>query len=222
MAFFSSDFHSFFTDLNQNNYREWFHENKKRYEQSVREPFYQFVEHMILRVKEREPDLQLTLKEAVFRINRDIRFSKDKSPYKTHMAAAIVKGGRKNMERPGLYFHIGLTGLMIAGGVYMPGKDDLQKIRAAIAAQPQKLDEILAEPEFKKFFDGIKGEKNKRLPHEFQQAAQVQPLIFNKQFYFMAEHPDPDVFLRNDLDQLMIDHYLAGSKMNEFLTEALV
>jgi uncharacterized protein (TIGR02453 family) len=221
MAFFSSDFHSFFNDLNQNNYREWFHENKKRYEQSVKAPFYQFVEHMILRVRELEPDLQLSIKEAVFRINRDIRFSKDKSPYKTHMAAAIVKGGRKNMERPGLYFHMGLTGLMIASGVYMPAKENLYAIRTAIAAQPKKVDKMIADPEFQKFFDGIKGEKNKRLPKEFQEAALEQALLFNKQFYFMAEYPEPETFLRNDLDQFMIDHYRAGSKVNAFLTEAL-
>ncbi len=77
MSYFTEEFISFFEELNENNNREWFHSNKKQYEKFVKEPFKQFIEELIYRIQEKEPDLAITAKDAIFRIYRDIRFSKD-------------------------------------------------------------------------------------------------------------------------------------------------
>ncbi len=221
MAYFSQEYLNFFKELYSNNHKEWFHENKKRYTQFVKEPFYAFVDKMIERVKEHEPQLDLLTKNAVFRINRDIRFSKDKTPYKLHMGAAITPNGRKNMQYPGLYFHLGIEGSMIASGCYMPDKESLYKIRQAIAREPERVNTLNDNPTFKKYFGEVKGERNKVLPKEFKEVAQVQPLIFNKQYYFAANLEDNHTLLRPDLDDFIMEHYTSASDWNQFLKEAL-
>ena len=89
MAWFEKEFIAFFLELEVNNHKEWFHENKKRYEQYVKEPFYNFVAEMIKRINKDDPSIAIEPKEAIFRINRDIRFSKDKQPYKNYYHALV-------------------------------------------------------------------------------------------------------------------------------------
>ena len=103
MHFFEQDFIDFFKELQQNNHRDWFHSQKKRYENSVKQPFLIFVQEIINQMQDMDQAITMEAKEAMFRINRDIRFSKDKSPYKTHMAAIISAGGKKDMTTPGMY-----------------------------------------------------------------------------------------------------------------------
>ena len=101
MIYFTKDFIGFFSDLENNNNRDWFHENKKRYETSVKGPFESLVSALISELSKVYPEMTITPKDAIFRINRDIRFSKDKSPYKTHMAALISPGGKKDKTTSG-------------------------------------------------------------------------------------------------------------------------
>ena len=89
MKYFTKDFAAFFKDLEKNNNREWFHENKKRYEDSVKNPFHNFVEELIGGLSDIFPTLTIQPKDAIFRIHRDVRFSKDKTPYKIHASALI-------------------------------------------------------------------------------------------------------------------------------------
>ncbi len=97
----NKNFLSYLKDLKNNNNRDWFHENKKRYESDLKKPFLQLLEQLIQRLQSFSPEIQITPKEAIFRINRDIRFSKDKSPNKTHVAAILSKYGRKSKGYPG-------------------------------------------------------------------------------------------------------------------------
>jgi len=221
MAFLSQDFIDFFKELSQNNHRDWFHENKKRYQKSVKEPFYALVASVIGKAQQHEPEIQIQPKDAVFRINRDIRFSKDKTPYKTFFSAVVSKAGRRDHQYPGIYFQLGPGQSWIGGGCYGPDKDGLNKIRQSIAQNPSQLDKLLKDGTFKKFYGELKGEKNKRLPKEFKEASEKQPLIFNKQFYYMAEYEDEGLLLRDDLDDVIIDHYLAAKPLNEFLKKAM-
>src|ERR1044072_6236178 len=102
-------FFDFLKEPTKNNNSEWFHANKKRYEEQVKEPFLALLEEVVIKAVKFEPDLATTpLKSMMFRINRDIRFSKDKSPYKPYLAATIGKGGTRNKIYPATYLHLGL------------------------------------------------------------------------------------------------------------------
>lgn len=216
----TKDYHTFFKDLSKNNNREWFHANKKRYEKTVKQPWINFVQELINQLQKTHPEIQIEPKQAIFRINRDIRFSKDKSPYKTHCSAIISKYGRKSKEYPGYYVHLSNGELSIGGGAYFLERGDLSKVRSHIANDPKGFKKAISGKKFVEYFDSVKGEKNKRLPKEFQEAAQVQPLIANKQFYFMA-NMDPKLSLKTDFVKNVINHFKAGKVFNEFLIEAI-
>lgn len=219
MAPFTKDYLAFLRSLTRNNNREWFNANKTRYEKSVKEPFFDFVEEMIHRVGAIDPDVHIEPKDAVFRIHRDIRFSKDKTPYKTFLSAVVSPGGRKDHRRPGIYFQFGPNSAAIAGGMYRPDKEALYNIRTAIRDRGQQLEKLLKAQPFKKTFGEMQGEKNKVLPKEFRAAQDKTPLIVHKQFYYWVEHPAETV-LRPDLATFVVKHYRAGKKVGEWLAEA--
>ena len=101
MAYFDKRFYQFFEGLAMDNSKAYFDAHRKVYEQAVREPFKELVGDMIMRVREHEPEIAIEPKDAIFRINRDIRFTKDKTPYKTHVGAHISRGGRTRTESIG-------------------------------------------------------------------------------------------------------------------------
>ena len=221
MKYFSADFIKFFKELSANNNRDWFHANKKRYETEVKTPFYALVRDVIDAIGKKDGDLNLEVKNAVFRINRDIRFSKDKSPYKLHVGAIVSAGGRKNMQIPGLYIQLGAAEQWVGGGSYMPDKQHLQKIREAIAKSPEKYRKIINAKKFKTYFtNGIEGDKNKILPKEFKPFAEDIPELFHKQFYCMAKHKGATFVKQENLLKVIMDHYMAMRPLNEFLTQA--
>lgn len=216
MAWFTDDFNRFFKDLAKNNNKEWFDANRKRYEASVKLPFEAFVGEVIERVGKLDKTVRITAKEAVFRINRDVRFGKDKSPYKLQMAAIISSAGRKDHGIPGIYLQLGPENVGIYGGRYMPEKADLQRIREHIAANLKKFKAIQTEKAFVKHFGEIQGERNKVLPAEFKALVEKEPLIANKQFYYMAELPSRTV-VDPKLVDIVMAHYKAMKPMNDFL-----
>lgn len=210
----------FLYELSQNNNKDWFEKNKKRFETSVKKPFEETVGAIIQKLKTLEPTFQIQPKDCVFRIYRDTRFSSDKTPYKTHMAAVFTDRGRQTHEQPGYYLHVEFGNLMLGGGAYFLEKDRLQKVRNAIMQDTSNFRKIIENQSFVSKFGEIKGEKNKVLPPEFKEAAKNEPLLANKQFYFMAEL-DPENWLRPDLADFILDYYEAGKPLNEFLRKAL-
>ena len=221
MAYFTKEFNKFFKELTKNNYKEWFHANKKRYEEHVKKPFYAFVADLIEAYKNEE-DISLEVKNAVFRINRDIRFSKDKSPYKNHVGAVISKTGRKDMLYPGIYVNLEAGNLMIAGGCYQLDKVNLQKIREHIVRHPDKANKILKGKAFVAKFGGLHdGEKNKIMPKEFKETVKEIPLIANKQYFYECSYDDENILQRDDLVEFIMEHYQAGKEWNRFLIEAM-
>ncbi len=223
MTYFTAKFPKFFKDLSKNNNRDWFQDNKKLYEDEVKKPFYAFVEDLISAVGKIEGELNLEVKNAVFRINRDTRFSKDKTPYKLHVGAIVSKGGRKNMQVPGLYIQLSSTEHHIGGGSYMPDKNNLVKIRKAIAKDPTAFRKILKNKKFKTYFpDGIQGEKNKILPKEFKPFADDIPELFRKQFYVMSNHKGMKFVQQDDLLKVVMNHYKATAELNNFIRNAQI
>lgn len=203
-------------DLAGNNNKDWFDANRARYESMVKKPFERFTEEMVKRVAALDPKVRIEPKEAIFRINRDVRFSKDKTPYKLNRSAIISAAGKKDHGIPGIYFELGPENVRIYGGAYMPGKDELQRIRTHIAANLAKFRHLREDPAFVQHFLHVQGERNKRLPPEFVQAAVKEPLLFNKQFYYGAELPSKTV-ASAELPDILMAHYRAMAPMNKFL-----
>ncbi|MCP5063564.1 MAG: DUF2461 domain-containing protein [Ignavibacteriae bacterium] len=220
MQYFTQDFMDFFIELENNNSREWFHANKKRYEESVKIPFENFIQDMIFRIHEDDENLMITPKEAIFRIYRDIRFSKDKTPYKTHSSAVIVNGGRKNYTDPGVYIEMSSRGIKFYGGIYQMTKDQLQNVRESIVSNLDEFNALINDKDFKKKYGKVQGEQHKRIPKEFKEIHEVQPLIANKQFYFLGKIDSKRILNKNLADHLM-KYYFAGKPLGCFLSEAL-
>lgn len=218
----TNNYRQFFIDLAPNNTSEWFNANRKRYENDIKVPFAQLVGDLIEKLSVIDPNLKgIKPGDCIFRINRDIRFSKDKTPYKLSMSAAIAPGGRKNMTYPGFYFEAGPEGITIYSGVYMAEKDQLEAIRNLIAGNLKSFEELLKAPDFKEKFGGeILGEKQVRLAPELKEAAAKQPLIFNKQFYFKGSL-DESYLTRNDLSEVLVEYFKAARPLSSFLFKAL-
>jgi uncharacterized protein (TIGR02453 family) len=137
MGYFDEETFSFLRELKRNNDREWFAANKQRYEESVKEPFLRFIEDVGPELRKVSRNLVADPRPvggSLFRIYRDVRFSKDKSPYKTHVGAHFPLG--KGMASPGYYLHLEPGECFVAGGMWMPEPAALQSIRERIAERP--------------------------------------------------------------------------------------
>ena len=146
---------SFLTLLKDNNYKEWFHENKPLYDEAKKE-FEAFVAILIKEVKLIDNEVGYPEpKDCVFRIFRDIRFSKDKTPYKTNFGAYIAKGGSRKSEFGGYYFHLEPGNALLAGGIWLPQPDILKAVREEIYHNSDEFLTILSDKEFKKHFGSL-------------------------------------------------------------------
>lgn len=220
MIYFTPDYLNFFKQLAANNNKEWFDANRKRYENVVKKPFQLFIDDLIVSLSKVDSEIQITSKEAIFRINRDIRFSNDKTPYKLQQSAIISKEGRADKTHPGLYVELGPEHFRIYGGLYMPSTAEIQKVREAMVNQSDKFKMLIENPSFKNNYGAIKGEKQKRIPKEFKVAVENQPLILNKQWYYFAEF-EPEKILEEDLLAVVVAYYKSGLEVKEFFRNAL-
>lgn len=219
-VFFTPDFLEFFKELAANNHKEWFDENRKRYEQSVKKPFENYVQAVIEEVRKIDPEVVITYKEAIFRINRDIRFSKDKAPYKLDRSAVISPLGRKDHTKPGFYLSLGPEKNWFGGGAYEMKSDQLQRLRESMAAKPGEIDKLIGDKKFASKFDEIKGDQHKRLPKEFTEAAETQPLLYKKRFYYMAEEK-PELVLSDQLLPVTMEYFKASLPVMLYLRRAI-
>lgn len=165
MYFIKKSTLEFLQDLKRNNVRDWFQANRTRYDES-RSDFNAYVQSIIDEIISFDPILKgLEVKSCTYRINRDIRFSSDKTIYKTHLGAYIVRGGKNNGDRfSGYYVHIEPGNSMIAGGAWFPSSGWLALIREKISEEGDKLLAIINNKEFRAMFGEIDGEKLKSAP----------------------------------------------------------
>jgi uncharacterized protein (TIGR02453 family) len=220
MNYFNEDFLQFFKELAANNNKSWFDENRKRYEENIKEPFKKFVSDYIIKALNIDNELQITYKEAIFRINRDIRFSKDKTPYKTKMSAIISKYGRKDKIYPGVYFEMGPEHIRFYSGIYMADSKLLNKIRGYIAKNYKSLEKIKNDKKFVKSFIEILGQKNKVINKEFKAIGNVEPLMYNKQFYIYTQLA-PEFVLDDKLMQMLLEFHKTASPFINFFKKAV-
>jgi len=220
MKYFNQDFIDFFKELSNNNNRDWFNENKQRYIESVKDPFYFFIEELIHEIHDDDKSINITPKEAIFRIYKDVRFSKDKLPYKTTASAIISPGGRKDFTSPGYYIEMDANGIRLYGGAHFLDKTQLQNLREHIASNLDEFKKLQNESKFKKKFGTILGEQNKRIPKEFKEVAEIEPLIANKQFYYRVDLSTKKVLSNTLIDSLM-KLYAVGKPINQFLVNGI-
>lgn len=212
----------FLADLKANNNRDWFLNNKKRYE-LFKKDYHQLVGLFLDAMKPLDPSLELLeIKNCTFRINRDIRFSKDKTPYKTHLSVWMSSGTKGN-NRSGYYIHIEKDKSFIAGGLYCPEAEDLKKIRKEIAFFYDDLEAILQEKNFKKEFkDFDRNETNvlKNPPRGYEKDHPAIEFLKLKSFE-STQHFDFSEVLKKDFVQNMSRKLIALRPLNEFINRAL-
>ena len=220
MQYFTQDYIEFFKELSRNNNKEWFHASKKRYEQSVKKPFVHFVSALINEVQKFDKSVTLDPKDCISRINRDIRFAKDKTPYNLYLNAFVSEGGKKNKSIPGLYVRLAPEMIGVMGGCYGLDKDQLTRLRQTLSKDSTMINSLINHKDFIKNFGKVRGDKMKRIPKELQSAAEREPLILQKNLYYMTEL-DANLIHSESLLSEIIKQYKIMLPLNEYLKNAI-
>lgn len=219
---FPSDFFRFFKDLEANNNRPWFADNKPRYVASVVQPMSAFISAMAPRLEKISPHYRADPKPhggSMFRIYRDTRFSKDKTPYKTHAAAHFRHAAGKDAHAPGFYAHFARDGLFFGGGIWQPPNTHLNVIREAIADNPAAWSKI-RDAQAVKVRGGLQGDGLKRPPRGFDPEHRHIEDLKRKSFFVMTE-AKPGLVRSPELVNEVAAAFRAAAKLNRFITEAL-
>lgn len=209
---------TFLSGLKLNNEREWFNSNRSRYEEA-RKNFEAFVQVVIGEIVKFDPIYKgLEAKSCIFRINRDTRFSHDKSVYKTNFGAFMVRGGKKNGDRfPGYYFHIEPGSSFAAGGAYVPPTPWLNAIREKIEENADELIRVINNKEFKKYFGALDGEKLKTAPKGYPRDHPYIELLKMKSFLAYRSISDRALTSEGCFD-LVVSAFRAMKPLHDFLT----
>ena len=210
----------FLSDLKENNYKEWFHENKPRY-QKLKKEFEQFIAHAIADIAQFDKSVQnLEPKHCTFRINRDIRFSKDKSPYKTNFGAYIVPGGKKS-GNAGYYIHIEPDSCFLAGGIYAPPADRLKAVRTEIYENIEEFKKIISGSTFTKHYPNLYNEGMlKTAPKGFPKDFEDIDLLKYKH-YIASKNVDDSIVVSDKFIGEVKNTFKAAYPLNKFINEGI-
>jgi uncharacterized protein (TIGR02453 family) len=213
------EIYEFLQNLEANNNREWFDLNRDTFKKNWQK-FSHFTEVLINEIRSFDRQVPyLDPKDCLFRIYRDVRFSNDKSPYKTNFGAFIAKDGRKG-GNPGYYFHIQPGECFVSGGIYMPQPDVLKAIRNEIYYHTDDFLEIIEAPEFKNSFDFFDEDKLKTNPKGFPKEFEHIDLLRHKSFAPFATISEEQLF-SNDILEFILEKYRLMLPINQFLYEAI-
>ncbi|MCP4178696.1 MAG: DUF2461 domain-containing protein [bacterium] len=208
---------NFLTQLKENNTRDWFHANKDIYNEA-KERFDTYINLLIPKVKEIDSGVDVNeAKECTFRIYRDVRFSKNKEPYKTNFGGYINKGGRKS-KYAGYYLHVEPDNSFIGGGIYMPQGDDLRSIREEIHKDPETFKKLLNDKEFKEYFPELWGDKLKTAPRGFPKDFADIDLLRYKSYTVLHYIKDSDLFSDHFFDYV-IEVFNVQYKFNKYFND---
>jgi uncharacterized protein (TIGR02453 family) len=214
----------FLSTLKDNNTREWFEANRKAY-QAAKDDFLVFAQTLLSGLEKQDPVIAaaaLSVKNCVFRINRDVRFSNDKSPYKTNMGAFFTPAG-KNGGKAGYYIHLEPGESFLAGGMYMPDAPTLKLVRQEIDYNLAGFKKILAEKSFQKFFpEGLdKDMMLKKAPSGY--AVDHPAIEFLRYKSFTVSHyMKPEFLTQKDAVPYILKGFEAMKPLADFLNQALV
>ncbi len=204
----------FLEELRENNNREWFNAHKDWY-LSVKVEHENFINQLISALAVVEPEVDgLTAKDCIFRIYRDVRFSLDKSPYKTHIGSYMVRGGKKS-PRAGYYVHIEPGGCLFAGGIWCPEPSLLKALRKDVYDNIEEFTGIIRKPEFQKQYV-LDGEKLKKVPAPFPSDFPEGELLKYKSYTVLNVVPD-SFFEGRDVIERCVERLLLIQPFNRFL-----
>ncbi|MFA6541674.1 MAG: DUF2461 domain-containing protein [Bacteroidota bacterium] len=179
---------AFLKKLKRNNDREWFAAHKEEFEETVKFPMQCLIATLEPLFAGFAPEFDVNPKKSLFRIYRDTRFSRDKTPYKTHIAAHFeLRRKPRIMDGAGFYLHIEPGEVFLGGGIYMPDNDQLKKIRRAVSGHSKEFLAVIASPKFKKHFGTIQGSKLSRPPKGFSVDDPMIEYLKLKQFFAGVE-----------------------------------
>lgn len=209
----------FLKDLCVNNNKEWFNENRDRYQEAKKE-----VEGLSVSLIEGLSAFDATVKDleakkCIFRIFRDVRFAKDKTPYKNNFGMHFVPGGKKCC-RAGYYLHLEPDNSFIAGGIYLPTSPELRQVREAIYQSPDDFLSIVNDPVFKDAFGEIDGDKLKTTPKGFPKDFEHIDLLRFKSYIVMERISDDDVVSPSLIDQT-ITSFKKMQPLNTFINTSI-
>lgn len=209
----------FLNELSANNNKDWFDANRKTYE-SCRKDFITLVSSIIGEIAKFDPELtDVDPKKCIFRINRDIRFSKDKTPYKTNFGALMGANGKKT-EGTGFYIHLAPGQNFAGGGIYMPPPETLAAIRQEIDYNPEALQQLLGTKDFQETFGEIRGDKLKTAPKGYPKDHPNIELLRLKSFYVIKEFSEKEMVADGFFDSL-VSTYEKAHTFNQYLKEAI-
>lgn len=209
---------SFLKQLAKNNNREWFSAHKDLYEKAKQE----FITIVCLVHKEisvfDEDIRMINPQECIFRIYRDVRFSSDKSPYKTNMGAYLNKNGKKT-HNAGYYFHIEPGNCFFAGGIYMPPSDLLKSLRQEVYYNFDEFKKIISEKTFRKYFNDVSGENLQRIPAGYPKDFSGEKYLKLKDYLVMHSY-NPSEFSDKEIIVHAAKVFKAMKPLNDFLNRA--
>jgi len=213
----------FLKGLTKNNNKPWMDANRDAYD-AARADFTLFVQAVIDQHGKNDASIKnLVAKDCLFRINRDIRFAKDKSPYKTNMGASINKGGKKGISTAGYYFHMQPGHSFTGGGIWMPPPEELRKIRQEIDYNYKELKKITGSASFRKIFGDLDSSpeyKLSRIPKGYEADNPAAEYLKLKSFIGSQALSDEDL-ISKDLVKKTVASFVALQPVIEFINEAM-
>lgn len=222
MTYITPKLFTFFRDLRENNNRDWFQANKHRYEQQVREPLLQFITDFGVRLAEISPHYLADARKSggsLFRINRDIRFSPDKTPYKTAAGIQFRHESGKDVHAPGFYLHLEPDNVFAGCGIWHPDTQTLSQIRDAIVENPARWEGLLSDEVFRTNFS-LEGDSLKRAPKGYDSDHSLIEDLRRKDFVAGKPFTEADACAPDFMDRYT-EACRAAAPFAEFLTKAV-
>lgn len=213
MSKINSDVLAFYKELDKNNTREWFEPQKSRFK-ALEAEIKQYAEE----IKNGLSTTDEIDRAKLFRIYRDVRFSKDKTPFKTHFGISFHR--KKPNLRGGYYLHIAPGDTFIATGFWNPDKDDLYRIRKEMEVDAAELRDVIADTELKAHWGALQGDEVKTAPKGFSKEHADIDLIRKKQYLFIKKFTDKEVLSAGFQDQI-ITHFKAIRPFFDYMSNVL-
>jgi len=210
----------FLRSLKRNNRREWFQPRKDEYELHVRGAMLAIVAQLAVDMRRVCPELVVDPRTAIYRIYRDTRFSANKTPYKTHVAAVFPWRGLPKHEGAGLYFHVAPEEIWIGGGMYAPQTSQLHAVREHIAANSRRLRSIVESAAFRRMFGRLEGERLQRVPRGFTPDHEAAEFLKYRQFLAGRELA-PSVATSARFYPTLLETFRTATPLIRFLNEPL-
>ena len=209
---------AFFSSLQRNNRREWFQPRKAIFEASMKQPMRELVVAVNSAMKSFAPDYVTDPDKAIYRIYRDTRFSKDKTPYKDHIAASFSRRGDKTGA--GFYFAVSHKEVAIGGGIYMPEPETLRAMRQHVAERHQEFRKIAGARAVRQLFTAVQGDQLSRVPKGYASDHPAADILRMKQYLLYVELP-PDLATTPAMYTEVVKHFRAMTPLVEFLNAPL-